>query len=148
MAIDDTDRSIIRCLEADARMSLRSIASEIGVSLGTVSNRLKKMESSGVIKGYKIQIDPEKVGWGLTVVVGLRIEKGRLLELQRTIAEDPRVLGVYDVTGEFDSMIVARARDRVDLDDLSKTVLSMNGITRTVTHFVLNTVKEQPTSVP
>tara|TARA_Y100001935_G_scaffold55228_2_gene46232 strand:+ start:10046 stop:10435 length:390 start_codon:yes stop_codon:yes gene_type:complete len=129
-------------------MSLRSIASEIGVSLGTVSNRLKKMESSGVIKGYKIQIDPEKVGWGLTVVVGLRIEKGRLLELQRTIAEDPRVLGVYDVTGEFDSMIVARARDRVDLDDLSKTVLSMNGITRTVTHFVLNTVKEQPTSVP
>jgi len=106
------------------------------------------MESSGVIKGYKIQIDPEKVGWGLTVVVGLRIEKGRLLELQRTIAEDPRVLGVYDVTGEFDSMIVARARDRVDLDDLSKTVLSMNGITRTVTHFVLNTVKEQPTSVP
>ena len=148
MAIDDTDRSIIRGLEADARMSLRSIASEIGVSLGTVSNRLKKMESSGVIKGYKIQIDPEKVGWGLTVVVGLRIEKGRLLELQRTIAEDPRVLGVYDVTGEFDSMIVARARDRVDLDDLSKTVLSMNGITRTVTHFVLNTVKEQPTSVP
>lgn len=148
MAIDDTDRSIIRCLEADARMSLRSIANEIGVSLGTVSNRLKKMESSGVIKGYKIQIDPEKVGWGLTVVVGLRIEKGRLLELQRTIAEDPRVLGVYDVTGEFDSMIVARARDRVDLDDLSKTVLSMNGITRTVTHFVLNTVKEQPTSVP
>ena len=148
MAIDDTDRSIIRCLEADARMSLRSIASEIGVSLGTVSNRLKKMESSGVIKGYKIQIDPERVGWGLTVVVGLRIEKGRLLELQRTIAEDPRVLGVYDVTGEFDSMIVARARDRVDLDDLSKTVLSMNGITRTVTHFVLNTVKEQPTSVP
>ncbi len=129
-------------------MSLRSIASEIGVSLGTVSNRLKKMESSGVIKGYKIQIDPEKVGWGLTVVVGLRIEKGRLLELQRTIAEDPRVLGVYDVTGEFDSMILARARDRVDLDDLSKTVLSMNGITRTVTHFVLNTVKEQPTSVP
>ena len=148
MAIDDTDRSIIRCLEADARMSLRSIASEIGVSLGTVCNRLKKMESSGVIKGYKIQIDPEKVGWGLTVVVGLRIQKGRLLELQRTIAEDPRVLGVYDVTGEFDSMIVARARDRVDLDDLSKTVLSMNGITRTVTHFVLNTVKEQPTSVP
>ena len=148
MELDQTDRDIIRSLERDARMSLRSVAEEIGVSLGTVSNRLKRLEDTGVIKGYRVEIDPDKVGWGLTVVVGLRIEKGRLLELQRVIAKDSRVLGVYDVTGEFDSMILARAKDRSDLDDLSKTVLSMDGIMRSVTHFVLNTVKERPTSVP
>ena len=138
MELDRTDRDIIRSLERDARMSLRSVAEEIGVSLGTVSNRLKRLEDTGVIKGYRVEIDPDKVGWGLTVVVGLRIEKGRLLELQRLIAKDSRVLGVYDVTGEFDSMILARAKDRSDLDDLSKTVLSMDGIMRSVTHFVLN----------
>ena len=148
MAIDDTDRAIIKCLESDARMSLRSVAEEIGVSLGTVSNRLRRLESSGVVTGYTIRLNAEKAGWGLTVVVGLRIEKGRLLELQRRIAEDHRVLGVYDVTGDFDSMVVARAVDRGDLDDLSKTVLSLDGITRSVTHFVLNTVKERPTSIP
>ena len=148
MELDRTDRDIIRSLERDARMSLRSVAEGIGVSLGTVSNRLKRLEDTGVIKGYRVEIDPDKVGWGLTVVVGLRIEKGRLLELQRLIAKDSRVLGVYDVTGEFDSMILARAKDRSDLDDLSKTVLSMDGIMRSVTHFVLNTVKERPTSVP
>ena len=148
MELDRTDRDIIRSLERDARMSLRSVAEEIGVSLGTVSNRLKRLEDTGVIKCYRVEIDPDKVGWGLTVVVGLRIEKGRLLELQRLIAKDSRVLGVYDVTGEFDSMILARAKDRSDLDDLSKTVLSMDGIMRSVTHFVLNTVKERPTSVP
>ena len=148
MELDQTDRDIIRSLERDARMSLRSVAEEIGVSLGTVSNRLKRLEDTGVIKGYRVEIDPDKVGWGLTVVVGLRIEKGRLLELQRLIAKDSRVLGVYDVTGEFDSMILARAKDRSDLDELSKTVLSMDGIMRSVTHFVLNTVKERPTSVP
>lgn len=148
MELDRTDRDIIRSLERDARMSLRSVAEEIGVSLGTVSNRLKRLEDTGVIKGYRVEIDPDKVGWGLTVVVGLRIEKGRLLELQRLIAKDSRVLGVYDVTGEFDSMILARAKDRSDLDDLSKTVLSMDGIMRSVTHFVLNTVEERPTSVP
>ena len=126
MELDRTDRDIIRSLERDARMSLRSVAEEIGVSLGTVSNRLKRLEDTGVVKGYRVEIDPDKVGWGLTVVVGLRIEKGRLLELQRLIAEDSRVLGVYDVTGEFDSMILARAKDRSDLDDLSKTVLSMS----------------------
>mgnify|MGYP005655964183 FL=1 len=122
MELDRTDRDIIRSLERDARMSLRSVAEEIGVSLGTVSNRLKRLEDTGVVKGYRVEIDPDKVGWGLTVVVGLRIEKGRLLELQRLIAKDSRVLGVYDVTGEFDSMILARAKDRSDLDDLSKTV--------------------------
>ena len=148
MELDRTDRDIIRSLERDARMSLRSVAEEIGVSLGTVSNRLKRLEDTGVVKGYRVEIDPDKVGWGLTVVVGLRIEKGRLLELQRLIAKDSRVLGVYDVTGEFDSMILARAKDRSDLDDFSKTVLSMDGIMRSVTHFVLNTVKERPTSVP
>ena len=111
MELDRTDRDIIRSLERDARMSLRSVAEEIGVSLGTVSNRLKRLEDTGVVKGYRVEIDPDKVGWGLTVVVGLRIEKGRLLELQRLIAKDSRVLGVYDVTGEFDSMILARAKD-------------------------------------
>ena len=98
MELDRTDRDIIRSLERDARMSLRSVAEEIGVSLGTVSNRLKRLEDTGVIKGYRVEIDPDKVGWGLTVVVGLRIEKGRLLELQRLIAKDSRVLGVYDLS--------------------------------------------------
>ena len=146
--LDDTDRSIIEVLERDARTSLRRIAEEVDVSLGTVSNRVKKLEENGVIKDYRVILDSEKVGWNLNVVSGLRIEKGRLIEIQEKIARDNRVYGVYDVTGEFDSMVIARARDRSDLDDLSKNVLSMDGVVRSVTHLVLNTVKEGPTSFP
>ena len=146
--LDDTDRSIIEVLERDARTSLRRIAEEVDVSLGTVSNRVKKLEETGVIKDYRVILDSEKVGWNLNVVIGLRIEKGRLIEIQEKIARDNRVYGVYDVTGEFDSMVIARARDRSDLDDLSKNVLSMDGVVRSVTHLVLNTVKEGPTSFP
>ncbi|MAZ62187.1 MAG: AsnC family transcriptional regulator [Euryarchaeota archaeon] len=146
--LDDTDRSIIEVLERDARTSLRRIAEEVDVSLGTVSNRVKKLEENGVIKDYRVILDSEKVGWNLNVVIGLRIEKGRLIEIQEKIARDNRVYGVYDVTGEFDSMVIARARDRSDLDDLSKNVLSMDGVVRSVTHLVLNTVKEGPTSFP
>ncbi len=98
--------------------------------------------------GYTIRLNAEKAGWGLTVVVGLRIEKGRLLELQRRIAEDHRVLGVYDVTGDFDSMVIARAKNRKDLDDLSKNVLSIDGVERSITHLVLNTVKEKTATLP
>jgi len=146
--IDDTDRRILVVLLADARTSMRSIAEEVGVALGTVSNRVKRMEEMGVIHGYGVHLDAEKVGWTMTVLCGLRIEKGRLMEVQRRIADDPRVFGIYDVTGEFDSMVLARVRDRAHLDDLSKTVLSSEGIIRTVTHVVLNTVKQNGVELP
>ena len=146
--IDDIDRRILAVLLVDARTSMRSIAEEVGVALGTVSNRVKRMEEMGVIQGYVVLIDAEKVGWTMTVLCGLRIEKGRLMEVQRRIADDSRVFGIYDVTGEFDSMVLARVRDRAHLDDLSKTVLSSEGIIRTVTHVVLNTVKQNGVQLP
>ena len=126
----------------------RKISEEVGVALGTVSNRVRRMESLGVIRGYTVLLDPDKAGWGLSVVIGLRIEKGRLIEIQKKIAKDNRVYGVYDVTGEHDSMVLARGKDRDDLDDLIKNVLSMSGIERSVTHLVLNSVKEMPPSIP
>ena len=146
--IDDIDRRILAVLLVDARTSMRSIAEEVGVALGTVSNRVKRMEEMGVIQGYGVLIDAEMVGWTMTVLCGLRIEKGRLMEVQRRIADDSRVFGIYDVTGEFDSMVLARVRDRAHLDDLSKTVLSSEGIIRTVTHVVLNTVKQNGVQLP
>ncbi|MDP6899502.1 MAG: Lrp/AsnC family transcriptional regulator [Candidatus Thalassarchaeaceae archaeon] len=146
--IDDTDRRILTVLVNDARTSMRSIAEQVGVALGTVSNRVKRMEELGIINGYEVLLDAEKIGWNMTVLCGLRIEKGRLMEVQRRIAEDSRVFGIYDVTGEFDSMVLARVRDRAHLDDLSKTVLSSDGILRTVTHVVLNTVKQEGVRLP
>ena len=146
--LDETDRRIISVLQKDARASMRSIAEQAGVSLGTVRNRVRRLEEAKVIRGYSVQLDPELSGWELTVVIGLRIQKGRLIEIQEKIAKDNRVYGAYDVTGEFDSMIIARARDRRDLDDLSKNVISIDGVESSVTHLVLNTVKESSTVLP
>lgn len=146
--MDDVDRRILKVLEVDARTSLRKIAEVVGVALGTVSNRVRRLESLGVIKGYTVLLDPDKAGWGLSVVIGLRIEKGRLIEIQEKIARDNRVYGVYDVTGDYDSMVLARATNRDDLDDLIKRVASVPGIQRSVTHLVLNSVKEMPPSLP
>ena len=146
--LDEIDKKIIKVLEDDARTSLRKISELVGVSLGTVSNRVKKMEKNGVIKGYSVILDPDQIGWELNVVIGLRIQKGRLIEIQEKIAKDSRVHGVYDVTGDFDSMVIARAKNRKDLDDLSKNVLSIDGVERSITHLVLNTVKERTASLP
>ena len=146
--LDEIDKKIIRVLEDDARTSLRKISELVKVSLGTVSNRVKKMEKNGVIKGYSVILDPDQIGWELNVVIGLRIQKGRLIEIQEKIAKDSRVHGVYDVTGDFDSMVIARAKNRKDLDDLSKNVLSIDGVERSITLLVLNTVKEKTASLP
>ncbi len=148
MMLDDTDRRIISVLQSDARASMRSIAEQAGVSLGTVSNRVHRLEDAGVIRGYTVQLNPELSGWELTVVIGLRIQKGRLIEIQEKIAQDNRIYSAYDVTGEFDSMIIARAKDRRDLDDLTKNVISIDGVESSVTHLVLNTVKESSTVIP
>jgi len=146
--LDEIDKKIIKVLQDDARTSLRKISELVKVSLGTVSNRVKRMEANGVIKGYSVILDPDQIGWELNVVIGLRIQKGRLIEIQERIAKDSRVNGVYDVTGDFDSMVIARAKNRKDLDDLSKNVLSIDGVERSITHLVLNTVKESTASLP
>ena len=146
--LDEIDKKIIKVLQDDARTSLRKISELVKVSLGTVSNRVKKIEKNGVIKGYSVILDPDQIGWELNVVIGLRIQKGRLIEIQEKIAKDSRVHGVYDVTGDFDSMVIARAKNRKDLDDLSKNVLSIDGVERSITHLVLNTVKEKTASLP
>ena len=146
--LDEIDRKIIKVLQEDARTSLRKISELVDVSLGTVSNRVKRMEKNGVIRGYSVILDPDHIGRVLNVVIGLRIQKGRLIEIQERIAKDSRVHGVYDVTGDFDSMVIARAKNRKDLDDLSKNVLSIDGVERSITHLVLNTVKEKTAILP
>ena len=122
MDLDNIDRAIISILLDDARASQRKLSREIGVAQGTITNRIKRLEDAGIISGYSVVIDPEKVGWSMTIMAGLRIAKGRMIDVQQKIAADPRVFSVYDVTGDWDSIVLARVKNRADLDDLTKTV--------------------------
>jgi len=150
MNLDETDRAILEVLLEDARTSQRALARKVGIAQGTVLNRLRRLEEMGVIKGYSVMLDPGAVGWSMTIMAGLRIMKGQMIDVQTQIAADPRVFAVYDVTGDWDSMVLARVKDRADLDDLTKTVFTLDGVTRSYTHVVLNTVKEDglPRPVP
>ncbi len=103
---------------------------------------MKRLEREGVIEGYVAVVDQRKVGFDLPVVVGLRISKGKLLEVQRKVAENPRVYGVYDVTGEWDSIVMARFQNTAELDTFIKGVLAQPYVERTYTQVVLNTVKD------
>ena len=134
MDLDNIDRAIISILLDDARASQRKLSREIGVAQGTITNRIKRLEDAGIISGYSVVIDPEKVGWSMTIMAGLRIAKGRMIDVQQKIAADPRVFSVYDVTGDWDSIVLARVKNRADLDDLTKTVFTLEGVTLSLIH--------------
>ena len=141
--LDATDLRILRSLNADARKSYRDIARELDLALSTVSARVKRLEASGIVTGYVPVIDPAKLGYDLIVVIGVKIIHGKLLDVQSRIAKSPRVFAVYDVTGEWDSVVLARFHDRDELNAFIKELLATPHIERTATQLVLNTIKEE-----
>ena len=144
MGLNEKDSELLVQLSKNGKASQRELARETGVALGTVNAHIKQLEKNKVIKGYFADIDPEKVGFNLTAIINLRIKKGTLIDVQSSIAEHSRVFGVYDVTGEWDSLILARFKNREEMDNFIKTTLSQEYIERTSTSLVLNTVKEEP----
>jgi len=142
MELNETDKKILKNLLEDARFSSRQIAKNVGVSVGTVLSRIKKMENVGIIKGYAVILNHEKLGYELTVVTEITVSKGRLVEMENEIAKNPNVCGVYDVTGLTDAVIIAKFKSREDLGKFTKTLLALPYIERTNTHVVLTTVKE------
>lgn len=141
--IDDLDKKIVRALNQNARKSYREIAKEVGTSATAVINKVKRLEAEGAIKGYVPVVDPGYFGFDLVAIIALRISKGKLLDTQEKISSDRRVAAVYDITGEWDSLVIGHFRGRDDLNDFIKGILSLPFIDRTVTHLVLNVVKDE-----
>ena len=83
--LDATDRAILGALLEDARYSQREIAKQVGVAQGTVTNRLRRLEQAGIIVGHQVRLDAERLGWEMTVIAGLRIAKGKMMDVQRAI---------------------------------------------------------------
>ena len=142
MVLSETDVKILQVLLEDARFSSRQIAKKVGVSVGTVLSRIKKMEDDGLIKGYSVIMNHEKLGYELTVVMEVTVSKGRLIEMESEIAKIPNVCTVYDVTGLTDALIIAKFKTREELGKFTKRLLALPYIERTNTHVVLTTVKE------
>ena len=142
LQIDEVDRRILNEVLRDSRRSYRSIARRAGVSVGTVLTRIRKLEKSGVIKGYSAVLDHEKLGYQLTVLAEITVSKGKLLEMEEAIGKLPNTCAVYDVTGLTDAMVLAKFRSREELSKFTKSLLGMPFIDRTNTHVVLTTVKE------
>ncbi len=143
MQIDGTDKKIINIIIDNSRLSLRQIAKKAKVSVVTVMNRMKILEKQGIIKKFSAKIDYEKAGFDVEVLIEIRISKGKLFEVENKIATHPNVFAVYDLTGSFDCLILARFQNRRQMDSFLKKIQTYEFVERTETKFILNTIKEE-----
>jgi DNA-binding Lrp family transcriptional regulator len=122
---------------------VREIAKQIGTSQVTVLKRIKQLEKKEIIKSYTTRINYEEIGYDLSVIIKVRVSKGKLNEVGKKIITHKNVSAVYDITGDFDIMVLAKFKNRKSLDLFVKKIQTYEYIERTETILVLNTLKEE-----
>ena len=142
--IDETDARILNVLQENARETQVEIARTVGLAPSAVLERIRKLESRGVIRGYTASLDPKILGQGMLAFVAVRSEEG---PSEDTVAQQlsalPEVLEVHHVAGEDCYLVKVRVRDAEQLGVLLRTRIGrIPGVRSTRTTIVLETVKE------
>lgn len=101
------------------------------------------MERVGVIGGYMPIVDPAKLGFDIMVVIGIKVIHGKIVETEKDLAKEEGVFAVFDSTGEWDAIVMARFHNRGELNTFVKKVLDHENVDRTYTQVVLNVTKDE-----
>ena len=148
MTIDVIDAKILEVLQENARISFKELSQKINLSLSAVSDRLKKMESSGIISQYTAILDPYLLGRELKAYMMINVDSsGDIDELSRVISESDEVLEAYFVAGDFDYILKIATKNTNTLADLVNRIKSVRTVQRTETTIMLTELK-QKFSVP
>ncbi len=140
--LDEIDIKIIKELQKNAKQTYRELSDKLGLAIGTIYNRIKKLEENGVIRNFTINLDYSKLGYDLTAIIMMQVEGPYIIEIEKRLANYEEVMSVYDITGEFDIAVIAKFVDREHLNKFIKGILTMPHIKRTVTSIALSVVKE------
>lgn len=143
MPPDALDLAILEALRRDARTPHAAIGREVGLTGPAVLARIRRMEETRTIRGYRVDVDPDLHGAGLRAicrVVTRPTEDDRAFET--FVAGEPRIAGCYDVDGEDSFVLMLRCRDPKDLQGLLLRLRGLPTVRRTITNIVLDTVKE------
>ena len=139
---DDIDVKLLKLLARNSRASLRELARSLGVAVSTVHARLQRLMREGLIKRFTIVPDYERLGYPITAVILVSVEGGAIEEVATRLAEEPNLIAVYDVTGDYDIILVGKFRSMSELNLFLKRLNKMYSIKRTVTSVVLKVFKE------
>lgn len=151
MQLDNLDRRILDALQRNAKLSNVQLAEEVGLSPSPCLRRVRLLEEAGVIRGYHAQLDRSKAGLGLTVFVGVKVERHHdesANAFRAAVIDLPEVISCHVVSGESDFLLQVVLPDLASYEDfLFSTLLKLPAVSDIRSNFAISTVKSQ-TALP
>jgi DNA-binding Lrp family transcriptional regulator len=139
--MDDTDRRLIALLRKDARSSIATLAAKLGVSRGTVTNRLRKLEDEHVIVGYSVRLRPDAEPNQIRAWMGVLVEGNQTRAVMASLLGEPGVAALHDTNGRWDLLAELRAESNAELSAVLERVRLIKGIANTETSILLATYR-------
>ena len=141
--IDQHDTRILAELQADARLTMAELGRRVHLSQPAVTERVRKLESAGVITGYRATVDLAKLGYGIRAI--MRVGRAEYARVVKLIQQTPEVISAYNVTGD-DSWVIEIAV--IDVSHLDAVVSKFCILTETATSIILNPAREHQPMLP
>jgi DNA-binding Lrp family transcriptional regulator len=139
MNLDSVDRRIIELLTADGRMSVNELAAQVHVSRATAYARLERLQSTGVITGFTVLVDPGKLGYSVAALVLVNVDQSQWRQVREAVLQLPGIEYLAFTSGGFDLVLLVRLPDIQDLRDVVLVRLhDIPGIRSAQTIFVLD----------
>ena len=137
MAMDDTDRKLISLLRRDARTNVATLAARLGVSRGTITNRLRKLEDAQVIVGYTVRLRPDAEPNQIRAWMGVLVDGNQTRAVVASLLGEPGVAALHDTNGRWDLLAELRAESMAELSKVLERVRLVKGIANTETSILL-----------
>ena len=139
MKIDDLDRKILDFLQKDGRMAASHIADDLDISIPTVTDRIKKLSESGVIKGFQVTLDPKLLGLDVSAIITVISESSEhYKEVIQAARNTPEVVQCYSTTGKGSHTLIIVAKNSQALEELLRKIQNWPGVSRTETQVILS----------
>jgi len=143
VVLDEIDKGLLRILQENAKTPYSKISKELGISEATVHLRIRKLVKQGVIKRFQAIVDPEKVGKGVVAIIALTADPRKYESVLERLKSMPDVYDIYDVTGEYYTILKVRVGSKEELAKVLDEIGSIDGVESTRTMFVLRVIKEE-----
>ncbi|MDQ7817792.1 MAG: Lrp/AsnC family transcriptional regulator [Melioribacteraceae bacterium] len=141
--LDNLDISILKKLQENGRTKRGELADAIGLSLPSLSERLKKLEDNGIIEGYYTKLNRHIFNLDIMAFIVVIMDSSKNYEkLTDHVKKTPEILECHAILGEGSHIMKALVKDTKSLEQLLSKIQSWPGVNRTVTNFVLSTIKE------
>ncbi|MBN1301895.1 MAG: Lrp/AsnC family transcriptional regulator [Melioribacteraceae bacterium] len=141
--LDKIDITILNMLQESGRTKRNVLAEAVGLSLPSLSERLKKLEEHGVIEGYYAKLNKKIFGFDIMAIITVEMDSSKnYASLSNNVKKTPEILECYSVLGEGSHIMKAVVRDTAALEALLSKIQAWSGVHRTITSFVLSTIKE------